>query len=177
MNHKPRISHTLLPLTIWESFKLMIFNFINTASNSNSLDMAVSEKKTKKAVKINDRIVIQGYLELDNVLKIEPDFIADSKEAIVKHFLKKLNIAFVWLAFSVSATYILELFLKQKSPAIRGPDVDAPEELQCIVCLSAYRKVLLHPCNHLCLCESCMKNLTNCPVCRKRIEYFQKVNY
>jgi predicted RNase H-like nuclease (RuvC/YqgF family) len=44
--------------------------------------------------------------------------------------------------------------------------------VQCVVCMQNYVNVLMRPCNHLCLCESClakmeMKSLSlKCPVCR-----------
>ncbi|KDO26722.1 hypothetical protein SPRG_20520 [Saprolegnia parasitica CBS 223.65] len=43
--------------------------------------------------------------------------------------------------------------------------------LECVVCLSATKNVLLLPCKHLCLCTSCSAHITTeCPLCKTKIE-------
>jgi len=43
---------------------------------------------------------------------------------------------------------------------------DEEQERNCVVCLEKERKVLLLPCKHVCLCESCSVNVDVCPLCR-----------
>jgi predicted RNase H-like nuclease (RuvC/YqgF family) len=51
-------------------------------------------------------------------------------------------------------------------------------ELLCVVCLDEPKRIMLSPCNHLCLCRNCANSgiLNECPVCRarvsKRVEVF-----
>lgn len=51
-------------------------------------------------------------------------------------------------------------------------------ELLCVVCLDEPKRIMLSPCNHLCLCKNCANSgiLNECPVCRarvsKRVEVF-----
>ena len=48
--------------------------------------------------------------------------------------------------------------------------LNSSNESTCVICLTDTRNVLLLPCRHLCICESCAENLkfqsANCPICR-----------
>jgi hypothetical protein len=39
-------------------------------------------------------------------------------------------------------------------------------ERECVICKDHHRSIVFVPCGHLCSCESCSQNLTECPVCR-----------
>lgn len=39
----------------------------------------------------------------------------------------------------------------------------------CAVCLERQKTVLLRPCNHMCLCETCSDSVRECPLCRQAI--------
>ena len=43
------------------------------------------------------------------------------------------------------------------------------QESVCVVCMSAARSVVLIPCGHLAVCQSCYGRLQQCPVCRSVI--------
>lgn len=45
----------------------------------------------------------------------------------------------------------------------------------CIICCENEREVCIQPCCHVCSCESCFQNFTNCPVCRSPIKGKLKV--
>lgn len=49
-----------------------------------------------------------------------------------------------------------------------GPVVEA---VQCVVCLTNPRELVLSPCQHVCLCVDCEEQLTRrvCPVCREHV--------
>ncbi len=53
-------------------------------------------------------------------------------------------------------------------------------ESTCVICLTDIRNVLLLPCRHLCLCESCAENLkfqsANCPICRVPFRALLQIN-
>lgn len=53
------------------------------------------------------------------------------------------------------------------------------EQFLCCVCLSDTKSILLIPCNHLCLCQSCggeaPTKIEYCPICRVRIKKKVKV--
>ncbi|OQR92650.1 hypothetical protein ACHHYP_03372 [Achlya hypogyna] len=50
-------------------------------------------------------------------------------------------------------------------------DIGRDPNLECVVCLSATKNVLLLPCKHLCLCASCSQQITEvCPLCKGKIE-------
>ncbi|XP_049776401.1 mitochondrial E3 ubiquitin protein ligase 1-like [Schistocerca cancellata] len=50
-------------------------------------------------------------------------------------------------------------------------DANVPEGQECIVCRTNPREIILLPCGHVCLCETCGQNIHNtCPVCRNHFE-------
>lgn len=60
-----------------------------------------------------------------------------------------------------------------------APDEGLTEDNFCIICREHYKCVLLLPCKHLCLCQTCYASLRNynrkCPICRKNIQRTMKV--
>ena len=46
---------------------------------------------------------------------------------------------------------------------------------ECIVCMDAPRQILLTPCNHVDVCESCSEKIERCPSCRTPIETRSRV--
>ena len=42
----------------------------------------------------------------------------------------------------------------------------------CVVCLTDPKSVVLLPCRHLCVCETCLVFLDKCPVCRAAFEEY-----
>jgi len=65
--------------------------------------------------------------------------------------------------------------------AIEKAKTEGREEgLNCSVCFAKEKNVLLKPCGHVCLCQSCYVDITTqpsaaggrCPVCQKHIEGF-----
>lgn len=53
------------------------------------------------------------------------------------------------------------------------------EEMLCVVCQSEKKRILLQPCNHLCLCVNCVEPVLKqnriCPMCRKYVRQSIKV--
>lgn len=54
------------------------------------------------------------------------------------------------------------------------------DENFCVVCLSNKKCILLHTCNHVCLCESCLSGVIkdkkiDCPMCRQISVKWNKV--
>ncbi|XP_052809302.1 uncharacterized protein LOC128237759 [Mya arenaria] len=61
--------------------------------------------------------------------------------------------------------------------AMNLPESDPIEEnkrlkgiLNCFQCKENNCNILLLPCTHHCLCEPCAENITNCPVCGRKVE-------
>ena len=40
------------------------------------------------------------------------------------------------------------------------------QECLCVVCMSTARSVVMIPCGHLAVCQSCCECLQQCPICR-----------
>jgi hypothetical protein len=45
----------------------------------------------------------------------------------------------------------------------------AAQDSACVVCMCAARSVVLIPCGHLAVCQSCYVRLQQCPICRSAI--------
>ncbi|XWS46777.1 hypothetical protein CRYUN_Cryun14cG0097200 [Craigia yunnanensis] len=45
----------------------------------------------------------------------------------------------------------------------------------CVICLEQDYNAVFIQCGHMCCCTTCSSNLTNCPLCRRRIEQVVKV--
>lgn len=55
----------------------------------------------------------------------------------------------------------------------------SPRENLCIACDNEDKTIVIYPCLHLCMCETCFNrwypNNTSCPMCRGEISRFEKV--
>ena len=50
------------------------------------------------------------------------------------------------------------------------------DEHNCCICLDKPRKIMIVPCNHLCLCQGCAHTATaECPLCRGPIDSLEQV--
>lgn len=56
----------------------------------------------------------------------------------------------------------------------------------CVVCMEEDKDILIHPCNHVCVCSSCITMITSgqdltihdagrCPICRSSITSYEKI--
>lgn len=44
-----------------------------------------------------------------------------------------------------------------------------PDDAECCTCMDANKNIVLAPCGHYCLCNTCANALVICPICRSRI--------
>lgn len=58
-----------------------------------------------------------------------------------------------------------------KSVVKNTENINIRDKIICVVCLSNERNVLIKPCNHVCVCNSCLDILKEkkCPMCRTDI--------
>ena len=45
----------------------------------------------------------------------------------------------------------------------------------CIVCLANPKTHLIKPCNHFCVCLDCIRQLNECPVCKRPINMYERI--
>ena len=54
----------------------------------------------------------------------------------------------------------------------------ADEEMRlCQVCYEGERDSLFYTCGHVCACETCARQVENCPICRERVKGVVKVRW
>ena len=75
--------------------------------------------------------------------------------------------------YPVSITYSIlsEIPISLTMPPSIGDDII----VTCVVCMNNTKNMMINPCNHVCLCEECCVNLTECPICRGRVGIIVKV--
>ena len=57
-----------------------------------------------------------------------------------------------------------------EDPAFKSTQqTSASQDSACVVCMSTARSVVLIPCGHLAVCQSCYARLQQCPICRSVI--------
>lgn len=57
----------------------------------------------------------------------------------------------------------------------KGLSKELEDIKKCIVCKERSVCILLRPCNHMCLCNSCVQPIEKCPLCRTFIEHYEKI--
>lgn len=69
---------------------------------------------------------------------------------------------------------------KTKTNSIQKPTapshIEMYEEKECVVCLDNSPNIILIPCGHTCLCDVCVDQITECPLCRNEIIQKIKMN-
>ena len=51
---------------------------------------------------------------------------------------------------------------------VESEEIDENEE--CCICMDSRRSIVFLPCGHVCVCNTCSKDLIQCPLCRVRIQ-------
>jgi hypothetical protein len=60
--------------------------------------------------------------------------------------------------------------IKEKEEQLSEISSEKDENL-CVICLDNKKNIVLVPCGHVCICDSCKeKNIKDCPICRTKIE-------
>nr|XP_039256746.1 deleted in malignant brain tumors 1 protein-like [Styela clava] len=62
------------------------------------------------------------------------------------------------------------------APPVTNNTQEISEDRLCVICLSEEKNVFFGPCGHVCCCNDCgmRSDVTDCPVCRNRIEQRQR---
>jgi hypothetical protein len=65
------------------------------------------------------------------------------------------------------------------SSVITSTSQSVDEERQCIICYENPKCFMIRPCNHVCLCEKCSRNVQGlrgkCPMCRNNIQKIERI--
>ncbi|KAK7493127.1 hypothetical protein BaRGS_00015648, partial [Batillaria attramentaria] len=64
----------------------------------------------------------------------------------------------------------------QRVARLQAENRELARRLRCKVCLTEPIDTILMPCGHLVVCETCARNVTQCPLCRERIRATAKVH-
>jgi len=72
-------------------------------------------------------------------------------------------------------TSALHQLQQELSTALQSVHGELEGRAKCCVCREVERQVLLRPCQHLALCNSCARRVDRCPLCRSSIERYEAV--
>ena len=114
---------------------------------------------------IVDKLNEEGLREQDNVVIIQRNTVEEYIS--LKETLELKNSLFL-KALTLANNKNQEL----KKQVKKQSDED---NTLCVVCLDSAKCMLVTPCNHLCLCESCSNKLVHCPMCQGKIASKLKV--
>jgi hypothetical protein len=64
---------------------------------------------------------------------------------------------------------ILDEILTPYFPVAVEEEKKSSDDGNCCVCYETKSNILIEPCNHLCVCESCSARIIICPICRSSI--------
>ena len=127
-------------------------------------------------IKNNVNLFIYGTVVSSQSLKILPKYIGSSKEAYLQKASKNVKSSLFF--FFLFGTFTAVAYaLKPKDRVIDLQREESPQGLECSICMNKKKRALLFPCYHLSMCENCLKSVTNCPICREKIEFFYRINY
>jgi hypothetical protein len=62
-----------------------------------------------------------------------------------------------------------DLIKEKKQQLLSEKALKYQEKRNCSICYEQEIKILIKPCNHLCLCSKCSDKVHSCPICRERI--------
>ena len=54
-------------------------------------------------------------------------------------------------------------------------DTDTVDANLCVVCLVNPKTHLIKPCNHFCVCADCIRQLNDCPLCKRPINIYERI--
>jgi hypothetical protein len=59
---------------------------------------------------------------------------------------------------------------------MNGSSEEKKDRMECVICMDNRKNIIIKPCNHLCCCEECSKNIGDkCPICRTNVKKIEKV--
>lgn len=99
-------------------------------------------------------------------IEIIPDLVSVSKQAYMA-LLKSENLKLVWvpLLFLIgTALCYLKVKKIEKNLEEKNNKVIAVIDMKCVICKRNQACIVIQPCNHLCVCDSC--NFSSCPICK-----------
>ena len=68
-----------------------------------------------------------------------------------------------------------DMALKTKLEELEKKLLKEEESKQCVVCMDQPRELMIRPCNHYCVCQSCARRLQKCPMCNRLINRAERV--
>ncbi len=93
--------------------------------------------------------------------------------ALFRVFLTSLTRANAYVLLSIKSLQVLSR-PRGEPEAADEREVADESDLKCIICMDRERSIVLHPCKHLGLCDSCPRE-GRCLVCRADVERNEKV--
>lgn len=127
------------------------------------------------------RLICSEYRGLLSAFIVSHVYSSSSLRALAewreKHDITKQEHESVLLTLGLTATEFDERCASASSSSPSSPHSPSPRDSpgDCAVCLSAPRACAFMPCGHVCVCMECAGQLSECVLCRTKIEKSLKV--
>lgn len=135
-------------------------------SFQNYIEMKKSSEKLYQRLKLSSKNKVEN--DSFDILKQylgEYFFFFDCQKLF--KFLRSLNI----INDSVSEDQLFSLDPEQTAAVgVMENPASRPDKLNCIICCDKQIQIVFVPCGHQLACLECSRQITDCPMCRKKIE-------
>jgi len=125
------------------------------------------EITTQTTLKTGDNVFIIGIASLfAGRIEITPELVSVSKQAYM-NLLKGENLRLLWMPimFLLGSVFCYYKVKKIEKYSESNNKIIAVADMKCRICNTKQACIVVKPCNHLCVCETC--EARTCPVCGK----------
>jgi len=99
----------------------------------------------------------------------------DSTAPTLKSLINNTEISSLTLTELRSLSIDIDYFKNKLTLELQKKEKMEISQNFCVVCLEKEKDVLLQPCNHVCVCNDCVRKLESCPMCRTHVTSHTKV--
>ena len=170
-------------------------DLVHFSSNYDRLNSKITLINDEKNKLVSDKhtLIIENNIFKNKITLLESD-IENKKYEI---YSKDLNIKSLKESFELnchSKNILIQKYIdsEKKSEKIifelqnkiknsQNKISEQEKKLSCSICYKNSINILLEPCNHMCICETCLSELSNyslaCPVCRQTFTSTKKIYF
>lgn len=166
-------------ISYWKTILIKISGFVlRILKKLGSQDYSGLIKYKSSLIPGSEVMLIGNTISQNNKLVFIPRLISDDIKSIEKGYLQSLKmnlvITFFFIIGALFSCYKINLLKNRK---FGDGSIKLPLGFKCKACKTKEPDIIIKPCNHLCICESCIKEASQCPECSRIIEGSLRIFY